>query len=79
MNAMSCYICGEDGEVGVRALCREHQERLPLLEGVNTALLEALKAIGKQAEDTAPHDDDLKDSITMIIKLARAAIQAAKP
>ena len=52
MNAMSCYICGEDGEVGVRALCREHQERLPLLEAENARLQTALETLKLQSAES---------------------------
>ena len=52
MNVMSCYICGADGEVGVRALCREHQQRLPLLEAENARLQEQVKEAEAKERNT---------------------------
>ncbi len=53
MNAMSCYLCGEDGEVGVRALCRKHQESLPLLESENARLQAVLTEVLESRDNMA--------------------------
>lgn len=59
MNAMSCYICGTDGEVGVRALCREHQQRLPLLEADNARLQLRATAFERWFKAAVKHHNDL--------------------
>ncbi len=64
MNTMSCYVCGEGGEVGVRALCVKHQELCRKVEELQAA---------------AEREKGLREALTMAIDTLELDQEVPRP